>query len=225
MLGGGAILCAGCMQPASGARAGAKITVKSGTSGIPSNTAGTLPPRAESSVIRLRPGYVMDITVLVAGKTEIDAKTKRISDSGTITLPLLGVVDVNQMTLDTLQSLLEFEFGKYLVKPQVIVDFVRDEHPDGSSPWGSVTVLGRVKKQGRISIPPTRDLTVSGAIQQAGGLDTSARDTAIRVSHRRANGEIETKEVNLKAVGSRGQLEEDSRLESDDVVFVPELMF
>ena len=116
-------------------------------------------------------------------------------------------------------------YKEYLVNPQVILDFVRDDNKEGLSPWGNVTVLGRVKKPGRITIPATRDLSVSAAIQQAGGFDTSAKDTAIRITHRNDRGVVTTREVNLHAVGAEGQIEEDVVLEPDDVVFVPELMF
>jgi polysaccharide export outer membrane protein len=116
-------------------------------------------------------------------------------------------------------------YKDYFVNPQVIVDFVRDENKEGISPWGYVTVLGRVKKPGRIAIPATRDLTVSGAIQQAGGLDTSAQLGAIHVTRRAPNGKTVTKDVNLNAIGVGGRVEDDIVLESDDVVYVPESTF
>ena len=96
---------------------------------------------------------------------------------------------------------------------------------DAVSPWGSVTLLGRVKSPGRVPIPPTRDLTVSAAIQRAGGFDSSARKTAIRVTHRADDGSLSVREVDLEAVGSRGELEHDIVLAPDDVVFVPEMIF
>jgi protein involved in polysaccharide export with SLBB domain len=88
-----------------------------------------------------------------------------------------------------------------------------------------VTVLGRVKKPGKISLPATRDLVLSAAIQQAGGFDTSAKETAIRITRRLSNGGLKTREVNLHSVGAQGLVEEDVLLEPDDVVFVPELVF
>jgi protein involved in polysaccharide export with SLBB domain len=84
--------------------------------------------------------------------------------------------------------------------------------------------LGRVKKPGRVAIPATRDLTVSMAVQQAGGFDTSAKDTAIRIT-RSVGGKTGSREVNLRAVGAQGRVAEDLMLLPGDVVFVPELMF
>lgn len=179
-----------------------------------------------SADVRLRAGLMLDVTVLVSGKKEIQEHGKRVSDSGTLTLPMVGAVMVKDSTLDALVPQLETLYREYFVNPQVIVDFVRDENPEAVSPWGFATVLGRVKKPGRISLPATRDLTISGAIQQAGGFDTSAKDSAIRVTRRREDtGVIETREVNLRAVGAVGKLEDDIAVQPDDVIFVPELVF
>jgi protein involved in polysaccharide export with SLBB domain len=86
-------------------------------------------------------------------------------------------------------------------------------------------VLGRVKEPGRVAIPATRDLTVSGAIQQAGGFAPSAKDSAILVTRSLPDGKTESRTINLKAVGTAGRLEDDIILQAEDVVFVPEAMF
>lgn len=165
------------------------------------------------------------MSVLVGGKAEIDEPAKRISEGGTIVLPLLGEMTVAEMTLDELRVQLSQNYRKYFVDPQVILDFAPDRGSGEISPWGFITVLGRVRTPGRVAIPATRDLTVSGAIQKAGGFDTSAKMNAILVSRPQPDGKIETRTVNLNAVGKSGRLEEDIVLEADDVVYVPESMF
>jgi polysaccharide export outer membrane protein len=174
---------------------------------------------------RIKPGLVVNVTVLVAGKKEIEEIGKRVPDNGALMMPLLGSLRVEDLTLDTLSRQLTTAYQEFFVNPQVIVEFVRDDNREGLSPWGYVTVLGRVKKPGRISIPATRDLTLSGAIQQAGGFDTSAKDTAIRITRRETSGGVQTREVDLRAVGSKGDVEHDVVLRPGDVVFVPELIF
>jgi protein involved in polysaccharide export with SLBB domain len=174
---------------------------------------------------RVQPGLVLNVTVLVAGKKEIEETGKRVSDRGYLTLPLLGNLVVKDLPLDTLASRLTVSYREYFISPQVIVEFIRDDNQEGLSPWGYVTMLGRVKKPGRIGIPATRDLRLSGAIQQAGGFDTSAKDTAIRVTRRTAGGQIQAREVDLRAVGTQGDTARDIVLMPDDVVFVPELTF
>ena len=174
---------------------------------------------------KLRPGLVLSVNVLVSGKPEIELVGKRISEKGSIALPLLGIVSVKELTLEELSAKLTASYSEFYVNPQVIVEFVRDDTKEGRSPWGSVTVLGRVKMPGKINIPATRDLTLSASIQQAGGFDTSAKETAIRITHRLADGTLMTREIDLHSVGAQGVVEDDVLLEPDDVVFVPEMVF
>ncbi|NLG36203.1 MAG: polysaccharide export protein [Lentisphaerae bacterium] len=181
-------------------------------------------PGKSTDVVRLRPGLMISMSVLVAGQKEIEEPSKRVSDGGTIVLPLLGEIEVADMTLDELQGKLTTRYKRYFVRPQIILDYVRDTK-EGISPWGFVTVLGRVKEPGRVPIPATRDMTVSGAIQRAGGLAPSARPNAILVSRSMSDGSIESRTVNLHSVGAEGRLEEDIILEANDVVFVPEALF
>ena len=196
---------------------------------VPPRPAGDAVVAAGSTAIgtstSIRSGLLLNIVVLVSGHKEVEETSKRVSDSGTVTLPMLGTVPVSGATLDELSRRLSLAYEAYYVKPQVIVEFVRDDAREGLSPWGYVTVLGRVKRPGRVAIPATRDLTVSGAIQQAGGFDTSAKDTEIRITRRLADGRAETRAANLHAVGAEGQTDEDIMLNADDVVYVPELRF
>ncbi len=176
-------------------------------------------------VVKLRPGLMISMSVLVAGKKEIDEPSKRISESGTIILPLLGEMEISDLSLDELQGKLTRSYKKFFVDPQVILDFVRDSDAEGISPWGYVTVLGRVLKPGRVPIPATRDMTVSAAIQKTGGFAASAKDSAILVTRSMSDGKTESRTINLHAVGTAGRLDEDIILEADDVVYVPETMF
>lgn len=176
-------------------------------------------------LVKLRPGLMINMIVLVAGKREIDEPAKRVSDGGVIVLPLLGEMNVADMSLEELQAKLTDRYQKFFVQPQVILDFVRDTGAEGISPWGFVTVLGQVKTPGRVAMPATRDMTVSGAIQKAGGFAQSAKDNGILVTRSLPNGQTETRTINLKAVGTAGRLEDDIILDPNDVVFVPEAMF
>jgi protein involved in polysaccharide export with SLBB domain len=192
---------------------------------VPSAPAEKTASSGKAPVVYLRPGFILNITVLVGGKKEIEERARRISDAGTLDLPLLGTVSVKGVAAANLSAGLTELYGEFYVNPQVIVDFAKDDKTDGVSPWGFVTVLGRVKSPGRIAIPPTADLTVSGAIQRAGGFDTSARLTAIRVTLKTEGGARETREIDMNAVGTRGEVKEDIILQPDSVVYVPEQMF
>lgn len=175
--------------------------------------------------VTLRPGLVLNISVMIAGRPELNELAKRISSSGVISLPLIGNVKAEGETVESFGRKLTQAFSEYYVSPQVIVEYVQDDATGGGSPWGYVTVLGRIKSPGRIPLPPTRDLTVSVAVQNAGGFDTSAKDSAIRVTRRNPDGTTRSIDVDLRAVGTKGEVQNDIILQSGDVVFVPEMLF
>lgn len=182
-------------------------------------------PGKSGDSVKLKPGLMISMTVLVAGKKEIEEPAKRVSEGGTIVLPLLGELDIAEKSLEELQAKLTKDYRQFFVDPQVILEFARDAGTAGGSPWGFVTVLGRVKTPGRVPVPATRDMTVSGAIQQAGGFAASAKDSAILVTRSLPGGHTESRTVNLRAVGTAGRIEDDLVLEANDVVYVPEAMF
>ena len=140
-------------------------------------------------------------------------------------LPLLGTVKVEGMTPSELSDNLTKQYARFFVEPHVVVDFVTDHGTDAPSPWGYVTVVGCVKNPGRVNIPATQDLTVSAAVQQAGGLKPSGKDSAIEVRRRDASGKAQVIPVNLRAAGTRPERREDLVLQPHDVIFVPEMLF
>jgi len=182
-------------------------------------------PAASLPSPRLKPGFRLDIRVLVSGDVEVDLANKRIRNDGTLVLPLLGAVEVAGATTDELAAILKGMYNKrYYVDPQVEVEFALGE-AGAVSPWGTVTVLGRVKSPGPVNIPPTRDLTVSRAIHEAGGLATSAKSSSIRVSRKQPGDDPAHFLVNMDRIGVKGQHEQDLVLRAGDIVFVPESVF
>lgn len=173
----------------------------------------------------LRPGLEIRLIVVVTGKKEVDEASIRLADDGTVRLPLVGSVAAAGLTLGEFRDRLVKAYSEFLVDPEVVVDFVAGDAKLGVHPWGSVTVLGRVASPGRVSLPPTRDMTVIGAIQAAGGLAPSARDSSVRVTRRLPGGGTEIKDVDVRSVGSKGDVAEDMKLGDGDVIFVPEKMF
>jgi polysaccharide export outer membrane protein len=168
----------------------------------------------------LRPGYILRIAVSVGDKIEINPLDVQISTKSEITLPLIGKVDCAGLTINGLRSRLTNRYGEFFRSPEISADFVvRDP---STSPWGRVLVQGRVRQEGWISIPATRYLMVSDAIQKAGGFGQFARKDNIRVSRRRKDGTIEFFKINLEEIGKKGKTENDMLLKSGDVVYVYE---
>jgi polysaccharide biosynthesis/export protein len=177
-----------------------------------------------TSVPTIRPGMNLNIEVWVAGRKEISEAGKRVNPEGAILLPIVGSLRAEGLTLTSFNQLVLQRYSDYFVDPQVLVEYARGDE-GAASPWGSVTVLGRVGKPGRVNIPPTQDLRVSTAIQLAGGLASSARETAIRVSRVDASGETQHYTLDLRAIGRSGNAELDLILLPGDFIYVPEAVF
>jgi len=174
----------------------------------------------------LAAGYILNISILVAGEKEIDEEDIRIQNDGTVVLPLVGSVKAKGKTLAEFRTHLYALYNEsFFVKPQVIVAFVLKPGDGSASPWGFVTVLGRVKKPGRVNIPATGNLRLTRAIQQVGGFSSSAKDTAILVTRVGKDGKTKKIEINLRSIGAKGKKDDDIILYSGDIIFVPELIF
>jgi polysaccharide export outer membrane protein len=172
----------------------------------------------------LAPGYLMDIRVMVAGNDEVKEKGVRIQESGQITLPLLGSVKAAGMTLDAFQNWLTEAYNEnYFIDP-IVSAGISIEDNSSAFPWGYVTVLGRVESPGRIRIPPTRDLTIMQAIQEAGGFIKYAKESGIEITRQEEDGGTKRMTFDVRKMAKSSD-EADIRLEHGDVIYVPEVIF
>ena len=133
-------------------------------------------------------------------------------------VPFVGKVDCAGLTINGLRSRLATGYSKYFRNPEVTISFVIREA--FTSPWGRVYVQGRVNREGWVSIPATRTLLVSDAIQAAGGFAQFARRDNVRVSRKGKDGKIEFFRINLEEIGRKGKTDNDMLLKSGDVVYV-----
>ncbi len=166
----------------------------------------------------LRPGYILRILVSVGDKVEVNPVEVQISEKNEVTLPFVGKVECDGLTINGLRSRLITRFSEFYRNPEVTATFViRDRY---TSPWGAVLIQGRVRKEGWVSIPATRRLMLSDAIQEAGGFAQFAKRNNIRVSRRLKDGSIKRFKIDLEEIGKQGKTENDMLLQSGDVVYV-----
>jgi polysaccharide biosynthesis/export protein len=171
----------------------------------------------------LRMGILFSVSVEVGDEVEFESKNLWIDEGGNVVLPIIRDVALEGLTLEDASDLLTSLYQPYYVdKPVVRVQFSRESE---GAPWGYVTVLGRVRKPGRVNLPPTRDMTVSMAVQGADGFDTSANLKAIRIIRTNKDKTKSKQTVNIKHLGRDGETKQDVRLRAGDVVFVPERIF
>jgi polysaccharide export outer membrane protein len=166
---------------------------------------------------RLNPQDVLRVQVFQEDDINKQCERIEVSQDYTITLPLIGVLNVQDKTIGQAQELIRSRYNKdFLVNPQVSVMVLRY-----ADRW--VNVIGSVTKQGKIEFPDVRDLSIVDAIALAGGQTRLADLKHVKLKRRNANGDDEVTEVDVDAMmkqnGGQSVL-----LRSGDVIFVPERM-
>lgn len=189
--------------------------------------------RVDTSVVatwwdgpKVRPGIALIISAGNAGM-EMTTMDVLVDQNGEITLPLLlqKPVACNGMTLEELKQTLIKAYGEYFRQPQVTVTFAPGDGNGSVSPWGTITVMGQVGNPGPVNMPATRDMTVTRALQAAGGLKPYANRSRIRVTRCDREGRQTRTYVDFDEIGKDGRPDKDIVLRAGDVVWVPEVIF
>ncbi len=137
-----------------------------------------------------------------------------ISSEHTITLPMIGTVNLRNKTVRQAEEMIRALYDKdYLVNPTVSVSVLK--YSDRS-----VNVTGAVNDAKRVQFPAERGLTMVDAITLAGGHNRYADLKKVKLTRKGSNGESETKDVDVDAIQKKGA--RDIPLEPGDVIFVPE---
>ncbi len=149
---------------------------------------------------------------------------QRVSSSGELPLPMIGVVKVAGLTLREAERKLGALYveQEFFVKPQVIL--VLEQYAERS-----VSVLGQVNKPEQILFPLEADtLSIVQAITLAGGLTRLARADSVQVTRMGQGGVEQRMTINVDAYLAdrrRDSDPEDFDLLPGDIVFVPERSF
>ena len=154
------------------------------------------------------PGDVLKITVY----DNDDLETKvRVSTAGTIVMPLIGKVNVQNMTVNGITDRITAMLADgYLVRPQVNV-FVEEFRSK------KAVVLGNVRNPGLVELSgPTNFLEL---ISKAGGLDKDAGDTAT-VQRKDGSDDKAVKVIDLRALIDKGDLSQNLQIQDGDTVFI-----
>lgn len=137
------------------------------TSSRPTEPNPRLPEGSPSA--QLRPGDTLGISL--QGIPDPSQHNVQIDDSGLITLPFIGGIEVVGLTISQLSSRIKSAY--------VEQDFYRAIDVSVTVTERFVYVGGEVQNPGRIEWTP--DLTMTKAIQAAGGFTLYARETAVNV--------------------------------------------
>ena len=179
----------------------------------PSVSSGSDAGVAVGSNYILQPSDVIEVEIY---QEEDLFKMVRIEGDGTVALALIGKVELAGLTISEAKSLITDLYNRdYLVDPQVSV-LVRSFSPK------VIRVLGSVNRPGVVEIPPDRDLTLTEAIAEAGGISRLGNPKALKI--KRASNENEDSqqiEVNFSRIITDSDTE-DIILEEGDTIWVPE---
>jgi protein involved in polysaccharide export with SLBB domain len=168
----------------------------------------------------IRAGITLRLGVTASGAAAVPDALKEVDLSGKILLPFIDAVKCEGLTVLELQDEITERYKKFFIDPQVTVNFVYQ--PGLKSPWGTVLMTGEVAKFGPVDMPSTRDLTVTRALMMAGGATPLANKKKVLVWRREKSGDLKKFEVDIDAIGQKGDRKQDIKLVSGDVVFVPE---
>ncbi len=149
---------------------------------------------------------------------------QRVTASGELPLPMIGVVKVAGMTLRAAEERIRQMYIEqdYFVAPQVIL--VVEQYNART-----VSVLGQVNKPSQIALPLEADsMNIVEAITYAGGLTRLARGESVQVTRLEAGKREVRFTINVEAYLAGGRNANQSvgfQLLPGDIVFVPERSF
>jgi polysaccharide biosynthesis/export protein len=154
------------------------------------------------------------VTVTVYGQDDM-TRTLRVSQSGTITLPLLGEVQAAGLSPTELEQKIEGGLrGRYLVNPRVTVSVAEFQ-------GRQFAVMGAVNQPGAYPLK-TNSTTVMLALSEAKGVkDTADRIAYILRARPRAD-EPQPLSVDLDSLLRHGHPAQNVVVEPGDSVYVPE---
>jgi protein involved in polysaccharide export with SLBB domain len=162
----------------------------------------------------LAPNDMVEIKVFQ--EDDLEAKL-RISQRGTITFPLVGIVSIGGKTPQDAAALIRAALAKdYLVNPQVTLTVLE---------YGKrrFTVLGQVQRAGSFDIPEREKITLLDAIAMAGGYTRIADPSKVTL-RRKAEGKETVLRLNAKTMARDGNVDP-VEIRPGDIITIGESLF
>ena len=142
----------------------------------------------------------------------------RITQEYTITLPLIGTIDLRDRTVRQAEEIIRSLYDKdYLVNPQVNLTVLEYTQR-------TVQVVGAVNNPGSVVFPPEQKMGLVEAIARAGGQSRIADLKRVQLTRTSAEGKTETFIVNVVDL-MKGASGDQWLLRKGDVILVPEKLF
>lgn len=136
----------------------------------------------------------------------------RVSESGTITYPLIGAVDIGGLSIEAAEKRIAagLKDGGFVQKPQVNIALIQVR-------GNQVSVLGQVNRPGRFPLE-TANNHVSDILAMAGGIAPGGADTVVITGIRQ--GKPFRREIDFPAIFINDQSQDDILVAGGDVLYV-----
>jgi polysaccharide biosynthesis/export protein len=171
--------------------------------------------------VSAKPDYILNpsdtLQVRVFQEDELTREIS-ISQEYTISLPLIGIVNLREKSVRQAEELIRSLYDKdFLKNPQVTVTVLRYAER-------TVNVIGQVNSPGAIPFPVEQGLTLLEAITRAGGFNRIADQKDVRITRTDEKGIPKTFSINvMRLIDARSS--NLWSLQVGDIVFVPETTF
>lgn len=180
--------------------------------------AGKNTPDEASEVADDVTGEGDQLLITVFGQPDLTADVV-VGESGVITLPLVGAVEVKGKTANEIAAIFarKLEQGQYIVNPKVSVKVVQQLSR-------TFSVLGEVLRPGRY--PLQGQISILEALGLAGGVSQRAEKSLhiLRREPGKPNSELrEYASIKLELGGSKLPIELAEKVRPNDVLFVPQI--
>lgn len=158
---------------------------------------------------KLGPGDAIRIVVFQNPDLTLDT---RVSENGAINYPLIGAVQVGDLTIDAAEKRIAkgLKDGGFVQQPQVNIVLMQNR-------GNQVSVLGLVNRPGRFPLE-TFNTRVSDILATAGGISPTGADIVILTGLR--DGKPLRKEIDLPAIYLDNKPSEDVNVAPGDVIYV-----
>jgi protein involved in polysaccharide export with SLBB domain len=180
----------------------------------PGSEVGAMLPGGSGSYV-ISPLDYLRVALYVADELQFESQV-RVSQEGSISVPHLGKVDVAGLSLEeTREQLYEPYNRDFYVEPHIDVSVL-------SYSERSVTVIGKVNRQGQIPFPSEEGMTLLEAIALAGGWsnDRLSDKRNVTITRTEANGERVSIEIDARNISTK-----DYPLKEGDLINVPERLW
>ncbi len=164
------------------------------------------------------------VGIAVYGQPDL-AIEQRISDTGFVSMPLLGNIEIGGLTVQQAQS----KVRRALIEEELLREPMVTLAIEEFSPK-QVTLLGQVNQPGSVILPSGANyIAIESAIAMAGGFTGTARRTRVRVTRYDSDAERERVfRVNIDEIleDRDGEFSITSfRVYPGDIIFVPQRLF